>query len=222
MQIAFSPYLADSDIPGLITVIAAFLYGLYWFFRKMAESKEEQRRTAERERTRGTEEEEEDDESYIADEQEVRRFLETLGVEAEPRPEPPRRPQPTQPPMPPPAQPGRPPQLRPQRPFQAEPEPLLLEPPPPRPMPAQQAQPAEPEEAYSFGSGPSEPAAAKLPRAAGRVVKRQVTKENREAACDAVSPAGRLEFPQLGPLQRAIILSDILVRRPGPHRHGRR
>ena len=221
---AFSPYLAESDIPGIITVIAAFLYGLYWFFRKMAESKERERQLDERKRTRerGPEEEEED-ENYVADEQEVRRFLDTLGVEAEPRPEPPRRPQPTQPAMPPPAQPGRPPQ----RPLQ--PEPLLLEsarpkprPAPPQPEPRQRVQPEQPEEAYVFGAGPTEPAATKLPQATGRVVKRQVTKEKQEAARGAASPADRLAFPHLTPLQRAIILSDILGRRPGPHRHGRR
>jgi len=215
MQIAFSPYLADSDIPGLITVIAAFLYGLYWLFRKLAEAKEQQRQIDERERTGRTEEEEED-ENYIADEHEVQRFLETLGVEAEPRPEPPRRPQPTQPPMPPPAQPGQPPQPPPRGPLQPEPEPLLLgprpAPPPPRPRPARQVQPAQPEETYTFGTGPTKLAP---------TAKRQVADAEQGPARKTTSPADRLAFPQLAPLQRAIILSDILGHRPGPHRHGR-
>jgi len=165
MQMAFSPFLADSDIPGIITVVAAFLYGLFWLFRKLAEGKEQQRQIDKRGRARETEEEE-GDESYIADEHEVQRFLETLGVEAEPRPEPQRRPQPTHPPMPPPAQPGRPPQMPPQRPLQPEPEPLLLAPAPPAPprpaqprrRPARQAQPPQPKEAYTFGTGPTLPA----------------------------------------------------------------
>lgn len=214
---AFSPFLADSDIPGIITVIAVFLSGLYWLFRKLAESKDRQRQIAERERI-GETEEEEGDESYIADEHEVQRFLETLGVEAEPRPEPPRRPQPTQPPMPPPAQPGQPPQRPPRRPLQPEPEPLLLEPPPPRPAPprrrpARQLQPAEPEETYTFGAGPT---------ALALAGKRLVADAEQEPARKTTSLADRLAFPHLAPLQRAIILSDILGGRPGPHRHGRR
>lgn len=203
MQMAFSPILAEIDIPEIIAVVVAFLYGLFWLFKKLAEGKEEQRRIAERGRARGAEEEE-DDESYIADEQQVRSFLDTLGVE----PEPPHQPQPTHPPMPPPAQPGRPPQRQPQGLLRAEPEPLLLEPPPPS-----AAQPEQPEEAYVFGAGPIAPAPG---------VKRLLADTEQEPARKTMSPAERLAFPQLAPLQRAIILSDILGHRPGPHRHGRR
>jgi len=49
-----------------------------------------------------------------------------------------------------------------------------------------------------------------------------VADAERELARKTTSPADRLAFPQLAPLQRAIILSDILAGRPGPHRHGRR
>ena len=215
--------LADAGAGEVIAFIVALLYGAVWLFRKMAENKEQQRRAADRQRDRqdASEEDEEDDEDYAADDQQVRRFLETLGVQAEARPVPPRPPQPTRPATV--NAPGRPPQRR----LQPEPEPPVLaaapvapEPPPvaprPRARPAQkqtEAQQLEPEQEYAFGSPAARPDHPETPQTSA--AHRHVAAAQKAMVSKVASAADRLALPQLTPLQRAIVLSDILGRRPG-------
>lgn len=217
--------LAESDTGTVITFIVALLYGAFWLIRKLAANKEQQRQIADKERDHGdaSDQDEKDEESYVAGKDQVRRFLETLGMQAEAKPE-----RPPQPPRPPTADaPGRPPQRR----LQAEPEPPALaaaplapEPPPtPRPQvrPAKRhAPPPEPEEKYVFGSPSAKPDHPETPLTS--VAHRHVPEAELPQPAEAASPADLLAFPHLPPLQRAIVLCDILGRRPGTPGRSRR
>ena len=214
MATLFPIQLAETDTGAIVTIVAAVLYGAFRLIRWLAESKDQERRAANRERRRETgetEKEEEAPEKYVADETEVRRFLETLGVQ------PPARPEPETPQPPRPAPPGPPPRP-PQRTLQVEPEPPVLaaapSAPPPRPRRARQPAPMpEPAEAYTFGSPSAKPDHPE--QAQTSAAHRHVAEVKQVSARKAATAEDRLTFPHLPPLQRAIILSDILGRRPG-------
>jgi outer membrane biosynthesis protein TonB len=129
-------------------------------------------------------------------------------------------------------QPVQPPQ-QPARPVRA------VAPPPPPPIPQPRPQPRrvappKPEPEYRFGT--AEPLPKPAP-AAQRVQARKPPTTARQAqqakaargpkehkaattvrSAETRSPEERLEFAQLSPLQRAVVLREVLDRRRGPHR----
>ena len=227
--LSYVPVIAETDLELVIGFIVALLYGAFWLIRKMGESKGQQQRLAERDRERKNAKNEEAPGGYVADDQQVRQFLETLGTQAEAKPAPPRAPQPARPA--PANAPGRPPQRR----LQPKPEPPLLaaatpvtpEPPAAAPRPKaraargqRQAQQLEPEQEYAFGSPAARPDHPETPQTSD--VHRHVAAAQRPQASEAAAPADPFAFPKLTPLQRAIVLSDILGRRPGTPGRSRR
>jgi len=214
MATLFPIQLAEAGNGEVIAIVVAVLVGAARLIWWLADSKGKERRAARKERRQetGEAEKEEAPERYVADETEVRRFLETLGVQAQPPrpPEAPRRAPPGPPPRPP------------QRTLQVEPEPLELTAAPsaPQPPPRPQARPAskpaptpEPAEAYTFGSPSAKPDHPE--HAQTSAAHRHVAEAKKVSARKVVTAEDRLAFPHLPPLQRAIILSDILGRRPG-------
>jgi len=185
MQFFHAVTVAAVDTGEIVGIVVFGLYGLFWLFRRRAESKEQQR-LAEKKRLKqaGGDEQAE----YAADEEQVRQFLESLGARQAPVEQPPPRPGPP---------PSRPPEPR--------PEPVILRPvreapraptPPPRPTPARQEPARSPEPAPK-------------PSAAQAATPLKATED---------VPGDPLAFPSLAPLQRAVVLSEILQRRRGPHR----
>ena len=188
MQLSHTVTLAAVDTGEIVGIVVFVLYGLFWLFRKLAESKEQQRLAEQkRQKQAGGDEQTE----YAADEEQVRRFLESLGARQAPTEQPP------PPPGPPPSRPPQPPQ----------PEPVILRPvrekprapaPPPRPAPA-----------------PRKPARAPEPEPMAKPMAEQ---EPEPLSVRRAAPSESLALPWLPPLQKAVVLSKILQRRRGPHR----
>lgn len=191
--------LADVDVDAIVTIVILALGGLYWLLKKLAEAKDQERQRP----ARNGKAVQEEDEGYAADNQEVQRFLESLGAKPDAAPrQPPPRPQPVRPPQRPPAPPR----------------------PAPEPKPAYTAAPQE-EEQYVFGTQVAAPAAPRptpLVRPAQRLGKLAPGRPAAEAARAKALLEDRLAFPRLSTMQRAIILSHLLERKRGPHKLLRR
>jgi len=182
MQLFHTMTLAAAGAGEVVTIIVFVLSGIYWLFRKLAESKEQQQ-MAEQQRQKQASGDEQTD--YVADEEQVRRFLESLGARQAPVEQPPPGPPPSRPPEP-------------------RPEPVIMRPvrevpraparthrPPPAPTPATEAEP--------------------MPKT---LVERQVEPPQAQKT----APVEPLALSWLAPLQRAVVLSEILQRIRGPHR----
>ena len=230
------PILAEVDTESLIAVVVMLLYGLFWLLKRVAESKQQQQRLAEG----GSSAEEEEEEVYVADEDEVKRFLEGMGVkQREPGPQRPAQPSapgrpPTErPPQPAPAggqYPGRSPQRpqpQPARPALVARQPQLVATarpaPPPKPKPAatqaRRPEPAPAQEEYTFGGEMHGVKVTKKPPpellAAG--TPGRLAPAERQGAAARQPAEERFEFPALSPLQRAVVFAEILDRKRGPH-----
>ena len=208
-------HIAALDVGEIVGVIVLFLYGLFWLLRRIAEGKEQERRLAEKRKAQGETKEEGKEEVYIADEEEVKRFLQTLGAGPTHEPEPPARPAPR-----PVQQPSRPSARPPRRPLRPEPVLGVARPQPPRPKPEAPAAPApqlEPAEAeYQFGSAVQDDERPHPPKPWPRP--KEPTPAPETAARPGAALEDRLKFPQLSGLQRAVVLSEILQRKRGPYR----
>jgi len=191
--------LADVDVDAIVTVVILALGGVYWLLKKLAEAKDQERQRP----ARNGKAVQEEEGGYAADDEEVHRFLESLGAKPDAAPrQPPPRPQPVRPPQRPPAPPR----------------------PAPEPKPAYTAAPQE-EEEYVFGTqGPAPPAPRPTPRVqpVQRAAKPAPERPATEAARAKALLEDRLAFPRLSTMQRAIVLSHLLERKRGPHKPLRR
>ena len=214
--------LAASGFGEIIGIVIFFLYGLFWFIRRLAESKEQQQRIAAMRKRQAEEQEQEEKNAYVADQAEVQRFLQSLGARPEPPPTPkppaPHRPQPTRVPGRPPGHPAPQPARLSAREAAPEPPPVQAPPPPP-PLPSSRPALVEPPRRaertrIAERHAPAPPPERPAPGAPA------MPKRDREiGAARAAAPTTHpLEFPQLTPAQRAIILSEIIPRRRGPRR----
>jgi len=189
MQLFHTVTLAGVDTGEIVGIVVFVLYGLFWLFRKLAESKEQQR-LAEQQRQQPQGQDEETD--YVADEEQVRRFLESLGArqaqvqQPQPKPGPP----PSRPPAPPP------------------PEPVVL-----RPVPKAPRAPAR-----AHRPPPARPEPTRAPRPAPTAKVMTEEKEAEPPGLQKAAPVDPLALSWLPSLQRAVVLSEILQRRRGPHR----
>ena len=174
--------LASTD--EVVTVVVLILGGLFWLIRRLAETREEAKKESPGLRREPLEQPRPDEEPALSQEDQVRRFFQSMGVEV-PQREPPAQPQPAPPPRP--AQVIRRPPTA--RPYAPEP-----------PMPA---------EAESISKPLAESA-----------VSMEMVKSSRTLKQDAraADSEERLALPWLSPLQRAVVLTEILPRRSGPHR----
>jgi hypothetical protein len=230
--------IAAVDIDSIVTVIIFFLAGVFWLLRRLADAQEQRRRQAARSGEADREEEQEG-KGYHADEDEVRKFLQSLGMQPETtRQEQEPTPAPTQAPGRPPGhpqrpsqptrttqQPGRPPE-RPSTPTsRPAPEQPAARRPRPRPKPAghhtaakMAGQSAKPKQVASRTPRqtppPERPFGAPEPHPSERRATEPTPAQEKEHRT-----AGLLEFSGLPPLQRAVVLSEILPRKRGPHRH---
>ena len=174
--------LASTD--EVVAVVVLILGGLFWLIRRLAETREEAKKESPGLRREPLEQPRPDEEPELSQEEQVRRFFRSLGVEV------PQREPPAQPPPAPPPRPAR------VIPRPSTPKPYTPEP----PMPA---------EAESI----STPLAESIARM--EMVKSSRTLRQDARAADSEE---RLALPWLSPLQRAVVLTEILPRRPGPHR----
>ncbi len=199
--------IATIDTGEIIGVLVFFLYGLFWLFRRLANAKEQQKRRAVGESAGPEQEKAEKEDVYVANEEKVLQFLETLGA----KPSPERKPEPR------PAQyPGRQPQ-RPERPEPARrmPQPVerRVRPPQEPPPIARRVLASNGREPYEFGAETS----AMQPAPARR--REEALKAAPEAEVAPPPTVGeRLALPRLSQLKRAVVLSEILQRKRGPHR----
>ncbi len=213
--------LANVDLEALFFLVVIVLYGVFWLFKRMAETKsaqERQRQLEERRREAGEEQEDEGEVVHVADETQVQQFLRELGLKKEE--EPAERPKQT-----PPQRPAPPPQRPPRRKQAEKPQPQVRlserQAPPPLQKPAAVGRPGESRPTYQFGSQ-----AKAVKRRSDRAKKKQAESQKvhpgevdiRMPGEDKQPVTDRLAFGRLPPLQRAIVLTEVLPRRRGPHR----